>query len=118
MTLEGGNLLQIQKWWDAILSTFCQSLSSTKILPACKYVKSENHNISSFILPPDTHPKFTTAKENIKHYQYNSEFILLNIKLFPTLKQKKSHFKLIKCMNNENGFDLLIASVFSISPQL
>ena len=30
VSLEGGTLLQIQKWLDAILSGFCQYLSSNK----------------------------------------------------------------------------------------
>ena len=30
MTLEGDNLLQIQKWWYDILSDFCKYLSTNK----------------------------------------------------------------------------------------
>ena len=31
MTLEGYTLLQIQKWWDAIIYELCQYLSTNKI---------------------------------------------------------------------------------------
>ena len=34
VTLEGDTLLQIQKWWDAIISGFYQSLSINKSWPA------------------------------------------------------------------------------------
>ena len=64
MVLEGNTLLQIQKWWHAILYAFCQSSSTNKSCPEYKYIKAEHNNTSSFILPPDTHPKFSTAKEN------------------------------------------------------
>ena len=63
MTLEGNTLLQIQKWWDVIISAFCQYLSTNKSWSAYKYLKVEHHNISFFILPLDTHPKFSIAKE-------------------------------------------------------
>ena len=33
MNLEGDTLLQIQKWWDVIIYTFCQSLSTNKSCP-------------------------------------------------------------------------------------
>ena len=63
MTLEGNTLLQIQQWWDFIIYAFCQYLSTNKIFPTYKSLKVEHHNISFFILPLDTHPKFSTAKE-------------------------------------------------------
>ena len=40
MTLEGETLLQIQKWWDAIIFAFCQSLSTRKSWPPYKKLKS------------------------------------------------------------------------------
>ena len=63
MTLEGDTVLQIQKWQDAIISTFFQYLSTNRIWPEYKYLKEEHHDISSFIIQPDTYPKFTTAKK-------------------------------------------------------
>ena len=56
------HLLQIQKWWDAILSAFCQYLSTNKIWPPYKSLRVEYYKISSFLLPLDTHPKYSTAK--------------------------------------------------------
>ena len=54
----------------------------------------------------------------MKHYQDHSEFILLNMKLLPPQKPPKSHVRLITYTNNDNGFDLLIAVVFAMIPQL
>ena len=50
MTLEVDTLLQIKKWWDAVLSTLCKNLSTNNICPAYTYIKAENQNISSFLL--------------------------------------------------------------------
>ena len=63
MTLEGDTLIQIQKWWDAICSTFCQYLSTNKIWPSYKKLISEHYNITKFLLPPDNHSKQITAQE-------------------------------------------------------
>ena len=63
MTLEGNTLLQIQKWWYSILSAFFKYLQTNKICPEWKYLRQEYHNIYSFLLPPDTNPKFPTEKE-------------------------------------------------------
>ena len=62
MNLEGDTLIQIQKWWYAILSDFCQYLSTKKSWQAYKYIKEEHINISYFILPPETNINFYTAK--------------------------------------------------------
>ena len=59
-TTEGDILIQIQKWRDAIIYTFFQYLSTDKIYPPYKSLRAENHNISKFIPPTDTHPKFST----------------------------------------------------------
>ena len=64
MNLEGDTLFQIQKWWDAIFSNFCQYLSTHKSWPAYKSLRAEHHNIYKFLLPPDTHTKYPTAKES------------------------------------------------------
>ena len=40
MTLEGNNLLQIQKCWYAIISAFCQFLSTNKSWPSKKYLRA------------------------------------------------------------------------------
>ena len=63
MNLEGDTLLQIQKWWDAILYDLCQTLSTNNIWTAYKYLKAENNNIYYFILLSDTHTKFATENE-------------------------------------------------------
>ena len=72
MTLEGDTLVQLQKWWDAISFDFCKYLSTNKICPTYKKIKPENDYITKFPLPLDTHYKYVTAKENLKHSQYQS----------------------------------------------
>ena len=67
---------------------FAKYLLSNKIWPACKYIKEEHQNISSFILPPETNPKFDIAKKTMKNDQDHSDFILLNMKLFPPKKHQ------------------------------
>ena len=47
--LEFNTLLQLQKWWDANISDFCKYLSTNKILPPYKKLKSEHH---LYISPP------------------------------------------------------------------
>ena len=68
MSLEGYNLLKIQKWLDAILSYFWKYLSTNKSCPAYKYIKTEHQNISYFLITLDTRPKFATAKENYESF--------------------------------------------------
>ena len=68
MTLKVNILLLIQKSWDAIIYALFKYLSTNKIWPAYNYLKAEHHNISSYLLPPDTHPKFSIAKENYEAF--------------------------------------------------
>ena len=118
VTLEVNTLLQIQKWWDVIVFTFCQYLSTNKSWPAYKYLKVEHHNISFFILPLDTHPKFSIAKENYKLFSRALRVHLVKYDIIPSSKVPKSHVKSITYMNNYNGSDILISLVFSTNPQL
>ena len=64
MTFEGDIILYIQKCWYAILYASCQYLSTKKRCLEYQYLAPENHNISSFILPPDNHPKLYAEKRN------------------------------------------------------
>ena len=48
-------------------------------LATIKKTQTERHRISKFCIPSYTHSKYDTAKENLKHYQEHSEFILLKI---------------------------------------
>ena len=90
MTLEGNNLLQLQKWCYASRSDFCQYMSTKKILPPQKKPKSQNDDITKFILPPETHYKYVTERENLKHYQEYSELILLKIPLYHNKKNQNN----------------------------
>ena len=118
MTLEGKTLLQLQKWWDVNIYSFFQYLATNKIWPPYKFVRTENHNISNFILPPDTHPKNATAQENYETFSRALRYYIVNCNTICSSKSPKSHVKLITYRNNDNGFDLLVSVVFTMSPQL
>ena len=117
MTLEGNTLLQIQKWWDAIIPAFCQYLSTKTILPPYKSIRAELHNIPKFLLPPDTHLNYATAKENCVSLSISLRVHLVKDTTISSSKAPTSHVKLIKYINNNNIFHLLIAVVFSMIPQ-
>ena len=72
MNLEGNTLIQLQKWWDEICSTFCQYMSTKNRWPPYKKLKAENCDITKFLLPSDTHSKYITAREILKHSQEHS----------------------------------------------
>ena len=61
MDIEGDTLLQIQKWWDAISSVY-------KRWPTYKNLASEHYEIAKFLLPPENHSKYITAKEKYKAF--------------------------------------------------
>ena len=64
ITLKGNTLLQIKKWWDSVLYSFFQYLSTKNIWTTKKSLKSQHHNISYFLLPPPTNTKLSTANKN------------------------------------------------------
>ena len=118
LTLEGSTLLQIQKIWDAILSVFWQSLSTNNIWPAYKYLKADHHELYSIIIPLDTHTKFAKEKEKYESLYRALRFNLVKDETIPSSKAPKLYVNLIKYINIDNGFDLLIAVYFSMSTQL
>ena len=67
MTLEGNTLLQIQKGWGSY--TFFQSLPKNNSWAPYKKLKADNYDITKFLLPPDTHSKYVTAKKILKNSQ-------------------------------------------------
>ena len=117
MNLEGDTLVQIQKWWDAIFSNFWQYLSKIKSCPGYKYIRAEHHNISYFLLPLDKNPKFSTSKDNYEEFSTELIIHLVKDNTITPSKAQKFHFQLITYINNDNGFDLLIAVVFGMSSQ-
>ena len=68
MNLEGNTLLQLQKWGGFICSDFCQYMSTNKSWSPYKKLKAENYDITNISLPPDTHSKYITAKENYEAF--------------------------------------------------
>ena len=95
ITLKGDTLLQIQKLWNVILSVFFQYLSTNKNCPAYKYLKAENRNMSSFLLPPDTYPKFCISIENYEELSKEFGVHLVEDNTIYSSKAPKSHIKLI-----------------------
>ena len=117
MKLEGNNLIKIQKFWDAILSALCQSLSKKRT----GYHKNHSDQIITTSLNLSSHkkhiPKSPHQNKNMRHSQYHSKLIRSKITPSPH-KKHQNHVKLFTYMNNDNSFDLLISVVFSRSPQL
>ena len=109
MTLECDTLLQLQKWWYVILFILYKLLSTNKSCPLYNKIKAEHHNISKFLLPTDTHPKYSTAKESFESFLRSLRVHLVKYTTISSSKSPKSHVKIVTYMKNENGFDLLIA---------
>ena len=118
MTLEENTLLQLQKCLDAISSAFWKYLSTNKIWPLCNKFKAEHYNITKLILPPDTHSKYVTAKEDFEALSISLRVNIVKDATISSSKAPKSHVKLVTHMHYDNGFELLIAVFFAISPQL
>ena len=112
MTFEGETLLQIKKWWDSIRSTLWQYLSTKNICPEYKYLKSDHQELSSFLFPPDTHPKIYKKKTNYQGFSREIRVNLAKYDTIPSSKSQKSHARLITFMNIDNGFELLFTVVF------
>ena len=94
------------------------NFSTRKIWPPYKSLRFEHHNIYKFIPPPDTHPKYATSKENYESFSRELSVNLFNDTTISSSKSPTSYVKLITYMHNVNGFELLTAIVFAMSPQL
>ena len=70
------------------------------------------------MLPPHTHSKYTTAKENFEAFSRALRVHIVKDATISSSKPPKSYVKIVTCINNYNRFDLLIAFVFYMSPQL
>ena len=93
-------------------------MSTNKSWPTYKKLKAKYYNITKFILPPDSHYKYVTAKENFE--QFLRELRVHLVKDTTTLSSKvpKLHVKLVTHMHYENEFFLIIAVIFVMIPQL
>ena len=70
------------------------------------------------MLLSETHSKLLTAKEN---YEVFSRALRVHFVKYNTIslsKGPKYHIKIITYINNDNGFEINIAVVFAMSPQL
>ena len=93
-------------------------MSTKKRWPPYKKSKSINYEITKFILPPDTHSKYTTAKEDFEAFSRALRGHLVKDTTISPSKIPKSHVKLATHMHYDNGFELIIAIDFSMIPQL
>ena len=80
--------------------------------------KAENYDITKFLLLPDTHYKCITAKENFESFSNALRVHLVKYTTISSSKAPKSYAKLVIHMHYENVFELLIAVVFYMSPQI
>ena len=67
---------------------------------------------------PDTHTKFYKAKSKYESFCRALRVHLVKDKNIPSYKSPKSHVKLITYLNIGDYFDLIIAVLYSMSPQL
>ena len=118
INLEGDTLIQIQKWWDSILSSFCQSLSTNNSVRSYEYITEDHHELSYFIIPPDTHTKFAKVKEKYEAFSISLWAHLAKYEIITLSKAPKLHATLVTYMNIDNVFDLIMDVVSSISPQV
>ena len=88
----------IQQFWDAIFSSFYQSMSTKKIWPSCKNLNSDHYDITKFILPSDNHSKYITAKGNFESLSRALSVHLVKYTTISSLKAPKLHVKLVTHM--------------------
>ena len=118
MTVEYDTLLQLQKWWYAIHSAFCKSLSTNKIYTKYQNQDTEHYTITKFILPPENKSKYITPKENYEAFSISLRVHLVKDTTVYSPKAPKSHVKIVTHMQYDNGSELLITFVFNMTPQL
>ena len=93
-------------------------MSKNKSWSPYKKPKAENYDITKFLLPPDTHSKYITEKYDFEAFSRALIFHLVKDTTISSSKAPKSHLKIVTHMQYDNVFELLIAVVFCISPQL
>ena len=82
-----------------------------------KFLTEDLHEISSFILPPDTHHNSDTAKEKYQEFSRALRVHIAKDDTIPSSKSLKSYVKLITYINVYSGFKILVDVVFSMSTQ-
>ena len=92
--------------------------TTNKSWPPYKKLKAENCDITKFILPPDTSLKYVTAKENFEAFSRALRVNIIKDTTISSSKTPKSHVKLVTNMHYDNLFELIIAVVFAMSPEL
>ena len=79
-------------------------MSTEKSWTPYKKLKAENYDITKFLLPPDTHSKYVTSKENVEAFSRALRVQLVEYTTISSSKSQKSHVKIVKHMHYENGF--------------
>ena len=118
VTIEGDTHIQLQNGGMPFISSLCQYPSTYNIWPPYNRFKAEHHNISKFLLPPYTHPKYATSQENFEEFSRALRDNPIKYTTISSSKAPKFHVKLVTYMNNDNVFDLLIVVFSAISTQL
>ena len=118
MTVNGNTLLQLQNGGMPLVLTSANIYYQKNSWPPYKKLKAKNYNITTFILPSDTHSKYVTSKENFEAFSRALRAHLVKDTTISSSKSPKSHVKPFTHMHYANGFELLIEVIFTMSPQL
>ena len=93
-------------------------MSTNKSWTPYKKLKSEHYDVTKFLLPPHTHSKYVTAKENVEAFSRALRVQLVKDTTISLSKAPKSHVRIVKHMHYNDGLKPLIAVVFYMFPQL
>ena len=89
-----------------------------QLMSNIKPPQETDYNISKYSLPPLNHPKISTVTENYHSLSRALRVILAKDTIINSSTAPKLPVKIVTYMNNDNRFYLLVAVVFSVSPQL
>ena len=79
-------------------------MSTNKSWTPYKKLKVENYDITKFLLPPDTHSKYVTSKENVEAFSRALRVQLVKDTTISSSKSQKSHVKIVTRMHYDNIF--------------
>ena len=114
MTLEGDTLLQIKK--------LCYDIFPPSVNLCWQKIAFLSQHIIVNYLPLSYHftPILSQPQQNRTHQSF-LRVLWFHIAKYDTIifsKAPKSYVKLITYINNDNGFDLIVAVLFDISRQI
>ena len=118
LNFEEYNIIKLQKWWYAIRSAVCRSLSTNKSCKTYKSTKEKKYDISQTVLPPYTHPNIDIEKEIYHAFSRDLWINLVKNIFVHQSTAPKAKVKLITYINNDNMSELLVSVSFAMSHQL